>query len=74
MRFAAGSEHAPTCQAQLLVDLQDARLKGFLQFGLADLEGCLLLESQRLELGRKLRLEGALLCQQQGFERCRIVG
>ena len=96
VRFAAGSEHAPTCQAQLFVDLEDACLEGFLQFGLTHLErllllglahlegftllkltsaeGAFLLKSQRLELGDKLRFEGTLLREQQGFERGWIVG
>ncbi len=38
VRFAAGPEHAPTRQAQLLVELEDACLEGFLQFGLPRIE------------------------------------
>ena len=74
VRFAAGPEHAPTRQAQLFVELEDAGLEGFLQFGLTRLDGGFLLEPKPLELGCKLRLEGPLLCQQQGFEHRRIVG
>ena len=49
MRFAAGPEHAPTRQAQLLVELEDAGLEGFLQFGLAGIERLLKLELTRIE-------------------------
>ncbi|MBD5802144.1 hypothetical protein AZOA_15700 [Azoarcus sp. Aa7] len=87
VRFTAGPEHAPTCQAQLFVNLEDARLEGFLQFGFTGLEGRLLCGLTGLE-GRLpcgltclegclvldlTRLESALLRQQQGFEHRRIV-
>ncbi len=82
MRFAAGPEHAPTRQAQLLVELEDAGLEGFLQFGLAGIERLLKLELTRhrtlsgvrlrgygrLSGGRPGRLEGGFLRESKRLE------